>query len=70
MQAGFRGLLAFWVGGAVAPPLSPPVTAHHGADDYIDDLDEKRRTRLARLRADDDLLLEIIVNAVSRGLLH
>lgn len=39
----------------------------HGGDDEVDYYEENRRKRLARLKADDDALIRIIVTGVTKG---
>jgi hypothetical protein len=71
---GVRGLLGFWLGGVGSPAFVPATTtAHHGGDDRDDDIDPfdaKRRKRLARLKAEDDAIIRVVVTAVTRGILH
>lgn len=69
MAAGVRSLLAFWIGGAASPRFTaaPTTPVGTGGDDEIDYYEENRRKRLARIKADDDALIRIIVTGVTKG---
>ena len=62
-------MLAFWMGGAANPSgVAPPsITTIHGTDEQFEDARKRRRDRLLH---EDDLMLETIMNAVARGMLH
>lgn len=65
--AGFRGLLALWIGGSASPsnvPPTPPVNFSYGGGGWIDYDSKRRKKRWDAKLADQEELRRLIVDAM------